>query len=159
MNREADRAERISRKRKRPGQTAVRDHRERPKIGARVDGFAALKLLGAHVAWRAERHARLRHARLRRARGLALEGLGDTKVEHLRGERSTVVRSENDVFRLDVPMNDPESVSRRENGANLLDQARRFIERKRAVVLEPSLQLTPLTSSITMKGVPSLNVP
>ena len=56
----------------------------------------------------------------------------------------SVPANQDDVVRLDVPVNEPEAVGQRQNRAHLTDEALRLRERERPLGFEPRLEADPV---------------
>jgi hypothetical protein len=125
-------------------QHLVQDRAEREDVRPLVRRLA-LDLLGRHVAERSHHDAGLRarargrKIRLRRRRPFGLRQLRQTEVENL---DSPVVNQEQ-VFGLQVPVNDPLLVRRREATRDLCGEVDRFAHGHRAT-REPRPQRLPL---------------
>ena len=110
-------------KRRAAGQQLVKDRTERIYVRRRPHFVRfSLGLLGRHVRRRAQD----------RARGgqVARLQLGQTEV----GDLGRVVRGEQDVRRLQVPVDDAQPMSRLDGPGKLLDQAGRLVRQQRRTV-------------------------
>jgi hypothetical protein len=88
--------------RRAPDQEFVEQHPEAVDVAARINVQPAhLRLLRAHVRWRANELLKLGMDRF--VGQLSLGGFGDAEVDHL-GHRHTIVQCDEDVRRLDVAM-------------------------------------------------------
>ena len=109
-----DERQRVAGERDLPGEALVGHHGQRPH----VDLLVGLRALGGdeiagEVLGRADERARLGQLL-----AVALGVFGDAEVEHL-GEQLAVNLGDEDVLRLDVAVNDPELVRRRESAAHM----------------------------------------
>ena len=106
---------------------------ERVEVGAAVDRLA-LELLGGGVLERADEEARLRQTR----RGHLLRDPEVAQVDALRRLR------DEDVRRLDVPVDEPAVVRRVERARDLLQQVERLPEPERPLLLQQRAQVDAL---------------
>ena len=114
----------------------VGDDSQGPEVGAVVDVAEPARLLGRHVVRRSQDGARLGAARETFfARGRL--DLGDAEVEHL-GDLVVVVggANEEDVLRLEVPVDDPRVVRALQGAAHVADDPRRLAQRDRPQSLD-----------------------
>ena len=118
----------------------VDDDRERPEVGAVVDGLLGAEVLGAHVERRAEDHAG-------RGVGLGERGAGrrlrDAEVEHLR-DLALVIAGEEDVGGLEVAVDEAGGVRHGEGAADLRGDRGDLARREGALAAEAAVQVLPL---------------
>ena len=129
LHRDLDR--RLAGERHLPGEQLVEQDPGRVEVGRLVDGRAA-GLLGGEVLGGADDRARLGH--------LARTGSRDPEVRHL--DAALVV--DEDVVRLDVPVDDPVAMGVAERGQHLAHVRHRDRDRARAARDDQLLQRAPL---------------
>ena len=133
-------AERLAIERQTAGDALEDDDAERPQIGAMVDAAQPAGLLGRHEERRAEQSAGLgaRRDTDRARRGLDLR---NAEVEHL-GHVFVVIGAahEKDVLGLQVAVNDAALVGAGKRARDLAHDARGFVEREGAKVLDSGVE-------------------
>src|ERR1051325_8718069 len=110
------------------GQHFIEHARKTVLIASPVDVLLGESLFGTHVGWRAERHACLRQRR----RIHAVDRACETEVGNY-----CVTTAEQDVFRLDVPMNDVLAMCKIERAGNFLRDSEGVLDRKNLVTVQP----------------------
>ncbi len=126
-----------------PAQPLVQRRAETPDVRALVDAAGIGRVLGRHVHRRPEDAPRARQLVRAVARGL-LERLGETEVAELHRHRAVGRRSEEDVRRLDVPVDDPARMGGAQPGRRLREDAEQREGLDRAALLEERAEVATL---------------
>jgi hypothetical protein len=146
-----DGADLLALEREPAGQAPVRDDRGRPQIGLVIDVLRAHELLGAHVRGRAEGRTRGRAQCVE----LPAQVLGDAEVEDLDdgivgaqeglvGRGAARGADQEQVARLDVPVQDAEGVRLVQALARLDDDGQRGTRAEAPLAVEPRGEAFPL---------------
>jgi hypothetical protein len=142
------------------GEALVHDAAQRPEIGPVVDRALAAHLLGAHVGGRPEHRPFAREARLRLAPLVDRRvELREAEIEDLGEELALLVVREEQVFGLEVAVDDAGGVRAREAAAGLRGHRERHAHVDRALVGHPLVERLALEQLEHQERAPVVEAP